>query len=480
MTDHSGTILVVDDSPETLATLRAILEPRLHVIAVGAERDALAIVRGAPTPDLVLLDVAALEDCDNDFLSGLRADSRTSHIPVVILIPHADAEFEERAFECGAADVISRAIAPAVLLARVDNQLAASRRAAELASSEDRLRAVIDAAPEAILTVDGDGVVETMNVAGRRIFGYPAGADALPAVTDLIPDFFDAPFGEARPVEARRSDGATIPMELTLSRALFDHARLTVAFARDLSAQRAAEAHVQKLREERFGAVGGMAIALAHEINQPFLATVAYIQTARQLLKNEENSISDVEATLDLAAGQILRAGRIISHLREFAASGEPDKTFQRMHSLIEIALSFIMQEIDAAQIEVVLCLGAVDDRILADKVQLKQALVNLIRNARQAMSKSERRVLTISTLSLRERLRVEIADTGVGLSHDVREKLFEPFTTTKQYGMGVGLSITRSIIEAHYGEMWAGVNADGGATFSFTLPLARSRSAPE
>lgn len=234
------------------------------------------------------------------------------------------------------------------------------------------------------------------------------------------------------------------------------------------------EARMQKLHAERLSAVGELATGLAHELNQPLSATTIYLKAARRLLQMPpELRPANVEDTLDNASTQIIRAGQIIGHLREFVTRGEPDKTIQSLHDLINEANELVMVEAKQTNIQVVFQLNAGDDRILADRVQIKQVVVNLMRNAKDAMSASKRRKMIVSTSPIgKTMIKVDVADTGSGLAEETRASLFEPFTTTKANGMGVGLSIARSIVEAHYGKIWAGPNRDGGATFSFTLPL--------
>lgn len=371
-----------------------------------------------------------------------------------------------------------------------------ARLAERIKESESRLKAVIEGAKDAIITCDETGIIQSVNAAGVRMFGYAPHEIIGKGVGMLVPEpygkghvgVFDryARSGEAaaagREFEGRCRDGKPFPLELTISEAQYDETRLFVGFIRDLTAQRAAEAQVEQLQAERVTAIGGMAVALAHEINQPFLASVAYLDTARGLQERDSSSRSRaVEQALDLAAGQIVRAGQIIAHLREFASSGEPDKTFQSLHELILKECALVADDMKRANIEMTLRLDAKDDRVLVDKLQIRQVLVNLMRNARQAMSESTPRKLTIATAPMDgETIRVDVIDSGVGLSQETRANLFEPFVSSKDHGMGVGLSISRSIIRAHYGELWAEPNASGGATFSFSLPSASAAAAED
>ncbi len=234
--------------------------------------------------------------------------------------------------------------------------------------------------------------------------------------------------GIAREAEGRRKDGTTIPVEVGISQVRYDDSRLIVGFARDLSMQRKVEAEVEDLRKGRVAAVGGMAVALAHEINQPFQAALVQLNTARDRLQSVSRPADpDIAGPIAAAEMQILRAGEIIRHLREFVSSGEPNKTYQSLRRLIDDAIGFMSEPLAQSGVEIVRDLKADRDRVLVDKVQIKQVLVNLIRNARQAMAPVARRRLVISTRSIPgEAIRIDIADTGVGLTPEVASRLFE------------------------------------------------------
>lgn len=359
-----------------------------------------------------------------------------------------------------------------------------------LVDKEARLYATVEGAHDAILTVDEKGAIQSLNSAAVRMFGY-AKAEAIGAhVETLVPvhlfggrkacvdaGFFEEPetLGNVVETQGRRKDGGLFPVDLAVSEASYHGRRLYIAFVRDLTERRKIEARMQKLHAERLDAVGELAAGLAHELNQPLSATAIYLKAARRLLQMPvDQRPANVEDALDNAATQIVRAGQIIAHLREFISRGEPDKTLQNLHDIVDEAHELVIVEAKQSNINVVFRLDAADDRILADRVQIKQVLVNLMRNARDAMGAAQTRKMTISTsLAGRSMIRLDVADTGAGLSEEARASLFEPFATTKPNGLGVGLTIARSIVDAHYGKIWAGPNSDGGATFSFTLPLA-------
>lgn len=363
-----------------------------------------------------------------------------------------------------------------------------------LVDKEARLHATVEGAHDAIITLDEHGAIQSLNSAAVRMFGYAKSEAIGCSVETLMPAcvcggrraslldrIFDrcAMFGEVCEAEGRRKDGALFPVDLSVSEAVYHGQRLFIGFVRDLSERRKIEARMQKLHAERLNAVGELAAGLAHELNQPLSATTIYLKTARRLLQmSPDERPANVEETLDSAAAQLMRAGQIIAHLREFIARGEPDKTIQSLHELIREANELMTGEVKQADISVTFRLDAPDDRILADRVQIKQVMVNLMRNAKDAMGGSTRRELVVSTLPAgRTMIRVDVADTGPGLTEEARASLFEPFTTTKANGLGVGLTIARSIVEAHYGKIWAGANEDGGATFSFALPVGEMES---
>lgn len=243
----------------------------------------------------------------------------------------------------------------------------------------------------------------------------------------------------------------------------------------DVSILTESEEHVQRLHADHRDAMREMATGLVHEINQPLSASATYLKAARRLVRmSPEKRPASVEDTLDKAAEQIIWAGRIVDHLREFVSRGEPNKTFQSLHDLIGEVHELMTQSALHANVRVSLQLNAKDDHVLVDKVQIKQIIINLVRNAVEAMSASTVRELTIATSSIENAMiQVDVVDRGAGISEGVKTKLFDPFVTTKAKGVGVGLSISRAIVEAHEGRIWAASNPDGGAIVSFALPLA-------
>ncbi len=367
-----------------------------------------------------------------------------------------------------------------------------ARKLSELTLAETAalLQATIDGAQDAIMTMDGKGYIQSVNSASAAMFDSAAEAMIGSMIESIVESanlsellagawsnaHRDRAAGAAERITARglRRDRSSFPVELSLSDVKFDGCRLLVVFIKDLSRQRMIEKRVEELRHNRLDAMGGMAATLAHEINQPLAATATYLKVARRMLeKSSEGEDQEVMDVLDKAAVQTLRAGRIVTSLRDLMQRGEPDKTLVQVNGLIRETCDSIHGEGRASGIKIQLAFEARRDQVVADRAQLRQVLGNLIRNAIDAMSSAEKRELLVSTDNPDEAtIRIEVRDSGCGLGTFAQEDCFEPFTSTKAKGLGIGLSISRSIIEAHYGRIWAKSNTNGGTVFSFTLPL--------
>ena len=217
-----------------------------------------------------------------------------------------------------------------------------------------------------------------------------------------------------------------------------------------------------------------MASTLAHELNQPLSAISNYLKGSRRLLDGatDEKSVAMCDA-LDKAADQAMRAGQIIRRLRDFVARGESERRVESITKLVEEASALALVGVKDLGIRVQFQFKPEIDLVLADRVQVQQVLLNLIRNAMDAMESSPTRDLTIGIApAVGGQVKISVTDSGSGISPDIAEQLFQPFVTTKRQGMGVGLSISRTIVEAHNGRIWAEPNPAGGTIFHFTLAV--------
>ncbi|HZP19295.1 MAG TPA: PAS domain S-box protein [Bauldia sp.] len=367
-------------------------------------------------------------------------------------------------------------------------------RTTEIVTREAHLQSILATVPDAMIVIDSRGLITLFSAAAERLFGYRPDEVIGRNVKMLMP----SPYREAhdgylqryettgerriigigRVVTAERKDGTRFPIELAVGEMRSDSRRFYTGFIRDLTEPQETQARLQELQAElvhisRLTAMGEMASAIAHELNQPLSAIANYLKGSRRLLaENSDPTAVRVREAVTKAGEQALRAGDIIRRLRDFVSRGESEKRAESMARLIEEANALALVGTRDQGVNVRFDFNPAD-LVLADRVQIQQVLLNLIRNAIEAMQTSERRELTIATKPVGAMLSTTVSDTGTGLSEEVSSNLFRPFVTTKIHGMGVGLSISRTIIEAHGGEIWADRNADGGASFHFTLPLA-------
>jgi len=365
-----------------------------------------------------------------------------------------------------------------------------------LRTREGHLRSILETIPDAMIVIDSRGIMQFFSSAAERQFGYTEQEAIGQNVSVLMPnpdrqrhDGYLSRYrstgerhiiGIGRIVTGQRRDGTTFPMHLSIGEMESGGQLYFTGFVRDLTEYQQTQARLQELQSEiahvsRLSAMGEMASALAHELNQPLAAISNYMKGSRRLLASSEDpNAAKIVTAMDRAAEQALRAGQIIRRLRDFVSRGESEKRVESLSKLIEEAGALGLTGAREQGILLRFNLNPDCDLVLVDRVQIQQVLVNLFRNALEAMADANRRELVVAnTKAQDDMIEVEVSDTGHGFSDDVRIKLFQTFFTTKETGMGVGLSISRSIVEAHGGRMSVESNASGGATFRFTLPAA-------
>ena len=227
-------------------------------------------------------------------------------------------------------------------------------------------------------------------------------------------------------------------------------------------------------------AVGEMASMLAHQINQPLSAVVNYNKSCLRRLRSGHTEPEQLTEIMEQASHEAARAGAIIQRVREFVRKREPDRRPTELNSLVEQTLSFMRTEAAKYNIAVKFEPAAALPLVDADRIMIEQVIVNLIKNGIEAMKEVgwSRELRVTTALDQSRFVRVSVSDRGCGIDADAAEHLFQPFFTTKAEGMGLGLSVCRSIAEFHGGEIWATPDPAGGITFHFTLPAVQARAA--
>ena len=359
----------------------------------------------------------------------------------------------------------------------------------ELRRRDALLGSILDTVADGLVVIDRRGLIRSVNAAAERLFGFGADEMIGQNVSMLMPEPYHQQhdgylaryaatgekhiIGAGRIVVGRRRDGTTFPMELSVGEANLPGERLFTGVVRDLTERQDRDRRFSELQAElihvsRLNELGLLVSALSHELNQPLAAIGNYISGARRLL-TAGNSAGAGQA-LERVAEQANRARDIIQRLRDLVRKGRTERRVESLPKTIEEASALALLGIGSAlKLEIRIDEGA--GEAVIDKVQIQQVLMNLMRNAVEAMANSERRELTISAVRTGEMVEIGVADTGPGLPEQVRARLFEPFVTTKPDGMGVGLSVCRTIVEAHGGEL-RGEDGDGGGTvFRLTVP---------
>ena len=379
-------------------------------------------------------------------------------------------------------------------------QAEASRLNHDLTRREAHLRSILETVPDGMVVIDEAGLIRDFSKTAERLFGWSAQEVFDKNVNMLMP----SPHREAhdgylqryyatgekriiglgRIVVGQRRDGSTFPMELSVGEMRIDHQRYFTGFIRDLTERQQTEARMQELQTElvhvsRLTALGEMASAIAHEINQPLSAIANYLRGSLILLRRPDIPLDKVADAAERASAEAIRAGEIIRRLRDFVSRGETERRVESLSKLIEEASALALVGAKQHKVRVAMDFDPGVDRVLVDRVQIQQVVLNLIRNAIDAMSDSAIRTLKVVVERDEEgRALVAVSDSGPGIAPEALERLFQPFFTTKANGMGVGLSISRTIIEAHGGHLRARNRDGGGARFEFTLPTVKEFAA--
>lgn len=368
-----------------------------------------------------------------------------------------------------------------------------------LVQAEAYSKAVVDTAVEAVIAVDESGRIETFNRAAQQMFAYTAeevrGENILILLSETYHEEYEQfiehylqgneshMVGMEREVTARRKDNSEFPIHLSISEILNKNGRKYVSLIRDLSMQRAAEKEVREQREQlahvdRLNTLGEMATVIAHEINQPLTAISMYAQSGLQLLKRDNPKPKRLQDALEKISIQTHRAGSVIERVQQLSQQQSHSEEvncnalIKEVHKLAEV-------EAHIRDIVITLKLPRLLPMVICDPVQIQQVVLNLLRNGMESMKsagcENGNRIM-LNTSCTESGVKVSVIDSGKGISAEVAEQLYRPFSTTKDTGMGMGLSISRSIVRAHGGQLEFKNNINGGVTFYFTLPYTRSK----
>jgi two-component system sensor kinase FixL len=326
----------------------------------------------------------------------------------------------------------------------------------------------------------------------HRLIGHDV-SELLPDVPDLIdrvkltagsPDS-DASYSE---LDVRRADGRALPIELTAGRFEVLGAAHYMVVIRDITFRRKAEARYREHQAElahvsRVSLAGEMAAGLAHELSQPLTAITAFTRGCLRLLAGPAHDPALLQEGLAETVQQAERAGDVLDRLREFVRGGEYRRVLTEVRPLIDAAVSLTNMEAMQQKVEIEARIDPGLPVVWADRIQIEQVLLNLLRNAMDAMEAANSRRRSILVEARRRSnhaIEISVADSGSGVSAEVADTIFDPFVTTKSFGMGMGLSISRSIVESHGGSLRVARSVGSGAIFIFDLPTAGAEASTD
>ncbi len=375
-----------------------------------------------------------------------------------------------------------------------------------LSESEERFRSISTAAQDAIIVMDSEGLISFWNKAAERMFGYRTEqAVGQTLGTVVIPKRFRASHANALehfkdtgqgPIlnklietEAGKRDGTEFPVELSVTAVQLDRRWHAVGIIRDISARKNAEDQVRQHEAQlthmaRLSTLGEMATTLAHELSQPLTVISTYAGgAARRLRNNEATDPGVLLEAMEKSVAAAHRAAEIIRGVRRFIRKQDAEWNRVDINTVVTEAVKLTAAEASRRRIEMTTEKTRDGAFVMGDPIQLQQVTINLIRNAFDAMEEevdeNARMLMLRTAVNDRHEVELTVRDTGAGLAPEIAPRILDPFVTTKRNGLGMGLSICRTIVEAHGGRLWATVNSDRGTTLRAASICDRGHSGP-
>lgn len=370
----------------------------------------------------------------------------------------------------------------------------------QILEREAKLNSIFNASVEGIITCDMSCKIISANAAVETIFGYTEAELIGCSINKLMPlsqdkcshrerksyrQEADMPkvLGRIREVEGIRKDGSAVPLDISIAEFTLDGQEYFTSIVRDVSQRKMQELqqreHLEALSHVmRLGLMGELASGIAHEVNQPLTAIVNYAQACLRFIQADQPDLAKLRSILEKTHDQALKAGQIIHHMRDFVRSKKIHRSTADINALIENAVSLSITDLKQYNIQLSFNLADHLPPIYVDSVQIEQVILNLVRNSIDALkdvSHNKQRKLFIQTLLNDENfIEIKVKDNGHGLGESSQKKILTPFYTTKSSGMGMGLSISQSIVKSHDGSLHFASKAGKGSTFYFTIPVRR------
>ncbi|MEQ3695852.1 MAG: response regulator [Pseudomonadales bacterium] len=499
--EEQDCLLLVDDHPTALSMLQLVLANKPYRLVTASNGQEAIRQAKYHRPALVLLDIM-MPDMDGfEVCERLKADADTADSAIIFLSAVDDSEVKVRGFNVGAVDYVNKPFSGAEVVARVETHLRTKHLEDRLARQNSQLEAqnqrILESINEGIIGTDRDGRITLINDAAEQMTGW-ANQSLMDKSVGSVFETSDRLILQqlitqgqsfvSETIDMLTANQQTFPVSLSITPtryrgeiegAVLVFRDITEQLAQDDALNNAAE-ELKEQRErlahiERLSTMGEMTAGFAHEVNQPLTAISNYARVCERFANKLENPPERLIETLQKMEKQALRASEVIQRLREFVKRPVDGRA---LYSPNELVLEIVqLAEVDARNngVQIHLDLQFGDVQVFVDPIQIQQVALNLIRNGLEAMSDSAERDLGlwVKGAVLGEKVQISVRDRGVGLAEGAEDELFNPFYTTKKNGMGIGLSVCKTIIKDHQGNIGYRREQSGGTTFWFDLPLA-------
>lgn len=499
--DITGRKAMEDELRASEAKFRSIIEASPVPMALNDEYSNITFLNPAfvQTFGYNLSDIPTLNDWwpkaypDPEYRNWVKANWQTAMAKAQR--EHTDVPPLELTIHCKNNHIKTVSISAAEIINSVREHLVVLYDVTQLKQIEAKLNAIFNASVEGIVTIDKDNIVVSANIAVETIFGYQPEELVGCAISKLIPSlpismiYSSTPIPEKRgsqiqDIEGIHKNGSIVPLELSIAVYSLDDANYSTCIVRDVSRRKHQEQqdkeHLDQLAHvTRLGLMGEMASGIAHEVNQPLAAVSSYTQVSLNLINTENPDLVALSEILIKTQQQALRAGQIIHRMREFVKSHAKQRSSHNINTLIHNAANLCAAELKKNNVELIFVLQHNLPLVYVDQVQIEQVIINLILNSIDALkcvpAPQHRHVTILSQLTADNGLQVLVKDNGPGIDLEQQQKILMPFYTTKSNGMGMGLSISRSLIEAHDGTLRFDSQPGNGTAFYFTLPIQQN-----
>jgi PAS domain S-box-containing protein len=494
----TATVMIVEDDRIVARDIRQQVDRMGYsvVATTGSGEKAVALARSI-RPDLVLMDIRLEGDIDG--IEAARQIRSGEGIPVIFLTAYGTEDIVRRASETDPFGYLLKPFEEPQMRTVIQMALFKRRAEATLRLSERRYSATLASISDGVITIDENGCIDFINPIAERLTGWSSeeavgrhlsevflavDAESRAAIADpTARSNTTAPFPQDGAMLLVSRNGSEAAIEARCSRIMIDQSSVagTVLVFTDITDRLAAaealqQAHAELADVGRLAEMGELAATVVHEVNQPLMAIVTNAGTCLQWLDRDPPEVGKARAAVERVIRDGHRAGGVVRSIHALVKRAPAQTSMVTLNEVVSETVAIARRDIRRAQVAVTLDLQQDLPEILGDRVQLQQMVLNLIVNAIEAMQGSAEKVLTLTTAQASGAVQLSVRDTGPGVESGIAEQIFDALFTTKEDGLGMGLSISRSIVAVHGGTIETHLRSEGGCEFRVSLPVGTSR----